>query len=197
MGVIAFIFAYLIGSISSSFIIGKLIYKIDLREAGSGNLGATNALRNFGKKVGAITLLFDALKGFIACLIGEKLGSYAGSLLAMLGVIIGHMYPFYLKFQGGKGIATGLGVLLYQDPLMALVLLVLFVITVVISKYVSLGSIVAAISASIYAFIFYFENQPEFFWLVLIMIALIIYKHRTNVGRILKGKESKLGAKVE
>ena len=184
------IIAYVLGSMPSGYFIGTLIYKKDIRTMGSGNVGTTNALRNFGKKAGLATFAFDFLKGFLACLIGKSLLGEEGMTVAMLFVVLGHMYSFLLNFKAGKGIATVFGALVFIKPIFALIMFAIFFIIVLFSRMVSLGSIsvcIIAIFGSIY------QYGMNSFTLTLSFIALlIVIKHRGNIKRIIKGEESKL-----
>lgn len=182
--------SYVLGSLPFGYFIGKYIYKKDIRSMGSGNIGTTNALRNFGKVAGLITFLLDALKGAVAAYIGGKIAGENGMYLAMLFVVLGHMYSFLLNFKAGKGIATVFGALIYIKPLFALCMFAVFFVVVLLSRMVSLGSIsvcLVAIFASLYKYGF------NYFSLSLSIIAIIIVvKHKDNIKRIMEGKENKL-----
>lgn len=197
------VIAYLLGSIPTSYLIGRIFFQTDIREAGSGNTGATNALRTFGAKTGIIVLVIDILKGVAAILMARYLMRYAApsvnfnliESLSGLIVIIGHIYSVWLRFKGGKGVATAAGVFITLIPLPLLFCLVLFGYIVYTTKYVSLGSVLAAASFFIIELvsqaIMRFHNRPRLF-LVLIIVALIIYRHRSNLKRLLEGSESKI-----
>lgn len=182
--------SYLLGSLPFGYFIGKYVYKKDIRSIGSGNIGTTNALRNFGKAAGLITFILDALKGGLAAFIGGKIAGENGMSLAMFLVVIGHMYSFLLNFKGGKGIATVFGALIYIKPLFALCMFGVFFVVVLLSRMVSLGSIsvcLVAIFASLYKY------GINYFSLSLSLIAIIIIiKHKDNIRRIMKGEENKL-----
>lgn len=182
--------SYILGSLPFGYYIGKYIYKKDIRTIGSGNIGTTNALRNFGKFAGLLTFILDALKGAIAAYIGGKIASENGMSLAMLFVVLGHMYSFLLNFKAGKGIATVFGSLIYIKPVFALCMFGVFFVIVLLSRMVSLGSIsvcILAIFASLYKY------GPSYFSLSLSLIAIIIIiKHKDNIKRIMKGEENKL-----
>ncbi|MBI3890629.1 MAG: glycerol-3-phosphate 1-O-acyltransferase PlsY [Candidatus Wallbacteria bacterium] len=191
--------AYLLGSIPFSFLIGKLGYGIDIREHGSGNVGATNLGRACGVRAGVLGLLFDAAKGAAAVLAaGSISGALArGDRLVLLGLgccaMIGHMAPIFLAGNGGgKGVATGAGVFLAIDPRALGLALCVFVVTVLVSRYVSLGSCVAAVALPI--LLLARDRQPaDPVFLLSILVALaIVYKHRANLARIRAGTESKL-----
>lgn len=190
MMVLVAIIAYILGSIPSGYIIGKSLFKTDIRSLGSGNIGSTNALRNFGKKAGLATFILDILKGFIAVLIGDKLAGYNGMTLAFLVVVIGHMYSVFLHFKGGKGVATSFGALLYIDYKFALLLIGIFALVVIISHIVSLGSLVGSFASLVGGYIRY--GNSYLFWVLLIITILIFYSHRSNIKRLINGEESKI-----
>lgn len=190
MIILSAIIAYILGSIPNAFIIGKYFFDTDIRTLGSGNVGSTNALRNFGKKAGIATLILDAIKGFLAVLIANKLAGTNGMAICLLFVVLGHMYSLFLHFKSGKGVATAFGALIYIDIKFVLILLAIFLIVVFTSRMVSLGSILGALSAIIIGY-FYF-GPSNIYWSILIMAALIIYKHRSNIQRIRNHKESKI-----
>ena len=181
------IVAFLIGAIPSGFIIG-LLSGIDIRKLGSGNIGATNVTRLLGKKAGLFTLILDILKGIIAIKLFQD---FPGSDVYLLGLaaIFGHCFSPFLKFKGGKGVATSLGVFLYLAIYQALVVIVVFLITLKISNYISLSSIFAAITLPLAIFIT--NYNLELFQISLIVSALVIYKHRENIQRLIKGNENK------
>nr|WP_072935144.1 glycerol-3-phosphate 1-O-acyltransferase PlsY [Schwartzia succinivorans] len=185
--------SYLIGSIPTGLILGKLLWGVDLREHGSHNIGATNAWRTLGKGPGIIIFLLDFLKGVI----GVALGMYfAGTpLMMVLGgimAIVGHSWSILLKFKGGKGVATGLGVIVMLMPSTALMVFLIWFVIVLITKYVSLGSIVAAACVPLFAWLF---NQPcEYIVFSVLAAVFVIYRHKTNIGRLLNGTESKIKA---
>ena len=184
---------YFLGSINSSLIVGKF-YGVDVRKHGSGNAGATNTLRTLGKKAAIIATLGDLIKGFVACIIGLLLAKEMGIMIAGIAAIIGHNWPIYFEFKGGKGVLTSLAVVLMMDPKIALIVLGSFIIIVAITKFVSLGSIVTSALFPILAATL-FGKTLEFIIFSSILAFLIIFKHRTNIVRIIKGTESKLGAK--
>jgi acyl phosphate:glycerol-3-phosphate acyltransferase len=194
------IIGYLLGSVNSSLVVGKF-YGVDVRNHGSGNAGATNTLRTLGKKAAIIATLGDMVKGFIACIIGlliaKKTGMISeemGIMIAGIAAIIGHNWPIFFKFKGGKGVLTSLAVVLMMDPIIALIALGTFIIVAAITRFVSLGSIVATLLFTILAATM-FGKSSEFIIFSSILTFLIIFRHRTNIVRIIKGTESKLGAK--
>lgn len=184
------VFSYLIGSFSSSYFLGKT-KNIDIREHGSGNAGSTNTLRVLGKKYAAITFFLDVLKGVIAVILGRRLLGENGSLLASFFVVMGHNYPFYLNFKGGKGVATSIGVICSLDIRVGLACIIIGILTVAISKYVSLGSILGAISTPITMNII---GRPSlnFNLTVMVLVAFILIRHRENIVRLKNGVENKL-----
>lgn len=184
------IISYILGSIPNAYLIGKYFFNMDIRNLGSGNVGSTNALRNFGKRAGIATLICDAFKGFIAVLIADKLNVEHAVAVSLVFVVLGHMYSVFLNFKSGKGVATSFGALLYIDIKFVLILVGIFILVVLISRMVSLGSILAAISAILIAY-FYF-GLSDIFYAVLIIGALIVYKHRANINRIINHEESKI-----
>jgi len=187
---------YLIGSFSSAYILGKLIMKADIRSYGSGNAGATNALRVFGKKIGLMVFILDILKGILAVYIGGKILGYDGKILGGFFAVIGHMWPIFLKFRGGKGIATSFGMLLSIHWPTAIITLIGFIIVLLLSKYVSLASISACVLAPIVIALVKEPFDRKFFIAVLIIAITSIIKHRSNIRRLLNGQEYKLGEKV-
>jgi acyl phosphate:glycerol-3-phosphate acyltransferase len=203
--------AYAIGSIPFAFLIGEYVGGIDIRTQGSGNVGATNVGRLLGAKWGFCALLCDCLKGLLPVLLLPTLicGSDAiASDVAVhlkisigLAAIAGHMFPCWLKFRGGKGVATGLGVVIVVAPVASLIAVAVFAVTFVLSRFVSLGSILASITFAISQLLL---MQPEPFaeghWSLagfsLILPTLIVYRHRSNITRLLQGTESPLKKKV-
>lgn len=187
------IVAYLIGSIPNGLIIGKSFWQIDLREHGSKNIGATNAYRTLGAKAAALIFIMDLLKGII----GVWLGSYMiGTPLAMISggiaAIIGHNWSAFLKFTGGKGVATGLGVIAMLMPQVTVIVFVTWLVVVYVTKYVSLASIIAAMMVPICS---YFFNEPlEYLCFSILAAVFVIYRHKSNVQRLINGNESKIKA---
>lgn len=185
--------AYLLGSIPSALWIGKIFYNTDVRTKGSGNLGATNTFRVLGKTAGLIVTILDILKGTAATLIPLFIDTNIHPLILGLIAVVGHMYPVFAKFKGGKAVATSGGILLgYQWPLF-LVAVAVLLITLKITKMVSLSSMVLAVVAVIYAII-YAVNTGDYPFLavILVLAAFIFYRHRTNIARIRSGTEPKI-----
>lgn len=199
--------AYLIGSVPFGYIIGKLFHRQDIRQGGSGNIGATNALRQYGVLTGVGVLILDILKGLITVWVFYSVFGYDGRCmqfqnlaldslviaLPALAVILGHMFSIFLGFTGGKGVATAAGVFIYLALLPSLMALGTFLIVALITRYVSLGSIAAALSLILYVFLVYGAYGNLLF--TSIVVGLIIYKHRGNIVRLIDGQESKLSFK--
>ena len=185
------IFGYLAGSIPFGLLYGRLA-GVDVRQQGSGNIGATNVSRLLGKKLGILTLASDLLKGLLPMLIaaqilGNQPDAYLWTMLTGTAAFVGHCWPIYLKFKGGKGVATALGIFLYLAPLQTLIAIVLFAATVRLGGYVSLGSMSAALSLPV---MIWLSNGPTDLLLITGMIALlIVLKHQENIRRLLKGEE--------
>lgn len=192
--VIACVAAYLLGSVNTSIILSKLKGK-DIRKEGSGNAGATNTLRVMGKKAAAIVALFDALKGIIAVLVARLLCNIWDAPLAVylsaLFVMLGHVYPIFFGFRGGKGVMTTIAVIFMLDWRIGLILFALCIAIMLITRYVSLGSCIGAALFPVLVAVFHTENTA-FIIISVIIGALAIFKHKTNIARLLKGNESKL-----
>lgn len=197
MEIILFITAsYLVGAIPSSLVLAKLFSKKDIREAGSGNIGATNAVRILGKKFGALTFVGDMLKGFLPVYAGTVIFNSPG-LTALFGLaaFLGHLFPVYLKFKGGKGVATAFGIFLYLAPAVILIEFFVFVLIVFLWRYISLASITA--SAAMPFLLAVFSCPQPIFLLSIIMSFLIFLKHRDNIKRLLNGTENRLGSRKQ
>lgn len=200
------IIAYLIGSISFSVIISKKMAGFDVREKGSKNAGSTNVLRTVGKKAAVITLLCDVLKGVVAVLIAYIVGKYVDNVdrailvqVAALCVVIGHTFPIFFKFKGGKGVATSLGIVLLLNWQIGLICLVFALVLMILTRMVSLGSISAAILFPVLT-IFITENylvEGNYIIFGILLAAFVVYNHRANVKRILTGTENKLSFNKE
>ncbi|HCX62225.1 glycerol-3-phosphate 1-O-acyltransferase PlsY [Sedimentibacter sp.] len=186
------IISYLLGNISTAYILGKIFTKKDVRDYGSGSAGATNALRTFGKKIGAMVLLGDVLKGVIAVVIGKNIGADTGAYLAGAFVIIGHNWPALLGFKGGKGVATTIGVVLMIDVKLALTCVLLGIIIIAITRMVSLGSVSGMALAPVVAIIFTKPFDLAFFIFCLFVAGMSIYRHKDNIKRIMNGTERKI-----
>ena len=195
--------AYLIGSLSFAVIVSRAMGLADPRSYGSGNPGATNVLRSGSKAAAIVTLLLDAAKGWLPVVLAQAFGADFGlgagtQALAGLAAFLGHLYPVFFRFQGGKGVATALGVLLAFEPLLALATLLTFAIIVVFFRYVSLASMVAAVFAPAYYLLGDGVAWTASGYKTLALMAmgvLLIWRHRENIRRLLAGTESKLGSK--
>ena len=208
--ILLLIIGYFIGNIETGYIFGK-IHKMDIRNYGSGNAGATNTLRVLGAKAGLVVFLGDFCKSLIPCLIVRFIFrdnvslSYIYMLYIGLGVVLGHNFPFYLGFKGGKGVASTAGIIMALDIRIAVVCLIVFIITVAITRYVSLGSIFVMIiligmSHFFVKFSYGFGDgaSPMEFRLLTAAVGLLsIFMHRANIKRLLGGTENKIGKKVE
>jgi glycerol-3-phosphate acyltransferase PlsY len=197
--IIFLVIAYFMGSIPNGVIIGKKFKGIDIREHGSKNSGATNAYRVLGKTYGIIVLLLDALKGWLPIFLADISG-VSGWHLILVGLlaIVGHTLSPFLKFKGGKGVATSLGVFLYLVPHIVGILVTVFVVVVATTKYVSLGSVLAAGLFPI--LVLFMPIKPELgkwnmFGFSLVIGLFVIFKHKSNIKRLLEGTENKIGSK--
>ncbi|MBO0993005.1 glycerol-3-phosphate 1-O-acyltransferase PlsY [Bacillus sp. SD088] len=191
--VLILLLAYLIGSIPSGLIVGKVFYGIDIREHGSGNLGATNSFRTLGKKAGSVVILADILKGTVTIFLPMLFGSELHPLIPGIFAVIGHMFPVFAHFRGGKAVATSGGILLGYDPLLFISVVIVFLISLKLSKYVSLSSIIVAIFAIIYSLInMIFTKDYLLSLVVALLAAFVIIRHRTNISRIRNKTEPKI-----
>ena len=190
--------AYLIGSVSFAVLMSKAFGLADPRTYGSGNPGATNVLRSGRKAAAVLTLLGDAAKGWVAVFAAIKLAPHDGQglltvALVSLAVFLGHVFPVFLKFKGGKGVATALGVLLALSGWMGLAVLATWLAVAAVFRYSSLAALVAAIGAPIYAMAL--NLRPELVFAVALMSLLLIWRHKSNIQNLMTGKESRIGAK--
>ncbi|HEI7342386.1 TPA: glycerol-3-phosphate 1-O-acyltransferase PlsY [Staphylococcus aureus] len=198
MIIVMLLLNYLIGAFPSGFVIGKLFFKKDIRQFGSGNTGATNSFRVLGRPAGFLVTFLDIFKGFITVFFplwlpvhadGPISTFFTNGLIVGLFAILGHVYPVYLKFQGGKAVATSAGVVLGVNPILLLILAIIFFIVLKIFKYVSLASIVAAICCVIGSLII----QDYILLVVSFLVSIIlIIRHRSNIARIFRGEEPKI-----
>ena len=191
--IIVAVLAYLLGSISFGMIVAKLAGGPNLREVGSKNTGATNVLRVMGLKIGLIVFVLDILKALIACIIGRVWLGLNGAMLAGLAVVIGHNWPCFFQFKGGKGVASTLAVMLLTFPIPAVICYVVAIALIATTKYVSLGSITLAALFAILVVATNWTNWLVILW-VLIIAGLLIWRHHANIGRLLHGTENKLGS---
>jgi glycerol-3-phosphate acyltransferase PlsY len=197
---------YVLGSFPFGIWLGKAFKGIDVREHGSRSIGATNVFRVLGARLAIIVLALDMAKGFLACSLAfhldlgdTVLSSGQLAVIAGLAAILGHLLPIFAQFRGGKGVATGAGMLLFLTPLEVGFALIVFLLTVLITRYVSLGSILAAIffSSSILIERYYlgYTHGEEISGLAVVLVILVLFTHRANIHRLLAGTENKLGAK--
>ena len=195
----ALLIAYLIGSIPTAVWVGKFFYKIDIREYGSGNAGASNTFRILGKKAGIPVLIIDMLKGwgatnlvyFFSISVQGSVGWVDFQLALGITAVIGHIFPVYVGFRGGKGIATLFGMLIAVHPEAALFCVLVFVILLVLTRYVSLSSMAAGITFPILVIFFFHESVPSLILFAISVAVLILITHQKNIERLLKGEESK------
>lgn len=189
--VLSAVVAYVIGSISFSYILTKKVKGEDIREKGSGNAGTTNMLRNYGWGLGILTLVGDLLKGVAAAFLGLWLAGSLGLYVAAVFAIVGHNYSCFLKFKGGKGIAATAGVLLVIQPIPTIIIFAVCVMIVFITKIMSIGSIIGLIASAVCGFVFMNGNLYQGI-AVLIIAVLGIISHRENISRLINGTERKL-----
>ena len=195
--------AYLLGSVDTGILVSKFVYHDDVRNHGSGAAGMTNMLRTFGKKAAAMTATGDVLKGVLAVCIGRWLfhmlpadagvSPYLGVYLAAIFAVLGHLYPLYFGFKGGKGVLVGAVMLAFFDWRVFGIAFLLFVLAVALTKWISLGSILGAISFPITTWVFY--RDPVLTAMAFGMAAVVVFMHRSNIGRIIRGKENKFSFK--
>jgi glycerol-3-phosphate acyltransferase PlsY len=196
--ILIFMIAYLLGSINFATFISNRKYKDDIREHGSGNAGMTNMMRTYGKSAAILTLVGDALKAIISCIIGFLIFGHFGAYAAGLFCMLGHVFPIYYGFRGGKGVVTAAATILMTDPFTFFILITLFVIMVAIWRYISLASITCI---GLYPLVLSFTTRvfagkiSPFILFTVIMAALIIWKHWPNVQRLREGTESKFSFK--
>ncbi len=181
---------YLIGNISFAYYAGRIFGGFDIREKGSGNAGATNVIRVLGWKIGIGVFVLDALKGLAAAAIGLALGGEVGAMLAAFGVVLGHDFPVFLNFRGGKGIASTTGIFLFLFPLPALGAVLLFILIVLVSRWVSLGSLVFVSCVLAYVLV---SGQPTAYSVLAAGLTLFAFlRHSANIQRLLRGEENRL-----
>lgn len=201
--VVAALVAYLLGSIPFGYLLVRFFRKEDIRQKGSGNIGATNVVRSGAKGLGAVTFLLDVLKGACAVLLcaaaAARWGAgpaVRGNVVAIAAVfaILGHIYTFWLRFRGGKGVSTSFGVFLALAPWAALAALGVFVVVFAVSRYVSLGSILAAVAFPIFALLLpHAERTPAEIAVLFLIPLIVIVKHHENIARLMRGKEYRFG----
>ena len=194
---VSIVSAYLLGSLNFAIIISGKQYRQDIRNFGSKNAGMTNMMRTYGKKAAGLTLLGDALKAVVSCLIGYLLLGQMGAYIAGLFCIIGHMFPIYYHFKGGKGVVTAAVTVLMCNPFVFLILFLMFVVIVLCTKYISLGSVLCML---LYPILldridrWLFGGAP-YVWIAALMTILVVVKHWENIKRLSQGKESKFSFK--
>jgi len=184
------VFSYLLGSIPMAFVVGKYWQGIDIRRYGSGNVGATNAFRIMGPAAGILVLAADVLKGLVAVLVARHVGGPFLVVTAGFVVMFGHTFSVFLRFRGGKGVATGAGTFLAIAPKVVFWAVVVFVLVVVLSRYVSLGSILGA--ASVPLFLILYHRPWPYVIYALVAASFVIYKHRANITRLRNGMEPRI-----
>jgi acyl phosphate:glycerol-3-phosphate acyltransferase len=205
--ILSALIGYLLGSIPTGVWTGRLFRGIDIRDHGSKSIGATNVFRVLGVRLALWVLIIDIAKGFFAAYLGSRinlgdtlLSSNQLAMIAGIFAIIGHLFPLFARFRGGKGVATGAGMLLFLAPLEVAFALLIFAVTIAITRYVSLGSILAAIflalSLFIQKYIYHYTLGNEMIGLAIFILVLILFTHRANIGRLIQGTENKLGAKA-
>lgn len=184
--------AYLFGAIPFGLLVAKLLAGVDVREAGSGNIGATNVARSAGKWLGALTLLLDAAKGAAPVLIADRILHLDDVWLVATGfaAVLGHVFPIYLRFRGGKGVATGLGVFLALSPFSTLIAVGVFALVYAASRFVSLGSLTGAVTLTVATW--FIDGRREVSALALLVTLLVIVRHRGNIRRMLERREQGL-----
>ena len=201
--VLATVVAYLIGSLSFAVIVSRAFGLSDPRTYGSGNPGATNVLRSGSKKAAAVTLLLDALKGLVPVLVvkywGPQFGLFDGTLaLAALAAFLGHLFPVFFQFKGGKGVATALGVLLGISGWLGLLVLLTWLAVAFTTRYSSLSALIAAIMAPVFYVLLdgtLWSAEKPILAAIIAMSALLLWRHAGNISRLLQGQESKIGSK--
>jgi glycerol-3-phosphate acyltransferase PlsY len=194
--------AYLLGSIPTGYLLYRIFRRQDIRSVGSGNIGATNVLRAGGTGLGLATFALDVLKGCTAVWLGGYLASHwmpgvplrTAEAFAAVCAVLGHMFPVWLRFRGGKGVATGFGVFLVVSPWAALAAIGVFAVVLALSRYVSVASILAAFSFPIFAWLLVTGSRPPFFFVAAALVSLlIIVKHHQNIRRLFAGTEVRIG----
>ncbi len=193
--------AYLLGSIPFGYLLVRFVRKEDIRAMGSGNIGATNVARSGAKGLGILTLVLDLSKGLVAVLIARHVAPGSGAapsdlaVAAAVAAVLGHVFPVWLRFRGGKGVATALGVFLALAPAVALAAVIVFALLVAITRIVSLASIAAAAMIPLFAMILVPDRSPVYLGGVLFIAVLVIVKHRANIARLRNRTEPKFGSK--
>ena len=194
-GVLLVVIAYLVGAIPFGIIVSKIFGRgIDIRNVGSGNIGATNVARAMGKGAGALTLLLDAGKAALVLAVTRVvMGASSEAWLAMVGgaAFLGHVFPVYLRFKGGKGVATALGVVAFLSPLVVLALMALFIVVVYFTRYVSLGSLCAAVVLPVVMALL--DMPHPYLYMAFFISVVVFHAHRQNIRRLFSGQEPRFG----
>ena len=193
--------AYLLGSIPFGYLLVRIFRKEDIRATGSGNIGATNVARSGAKGLGILTLVLDLLKGLAAVMIAKYFApgtpGFPSDLAVAAGIaaILGHIFPIWLRFKGGKGVATALGVFIALVPMAALCAVGVFIVVFAITRYVSLASILAAVVLPVFCMLWIPDRSPIFIGGIIFIALLVIAKHHANIARLKQGKENRFGSK--
>lgn len=201
--IVSLVFAYLLGSIPTSIWVGKIFYNLDIREHGSGNAGATNTFRVMGARAGFFVFIVDLLKGFAAVRLLylthfyiPETGNFVNFQLALgLMAMLGHIFPLFAQFRGGKGVATLSGVVLALHPVATLLTFLIFVTTLIITKFVSLSSMIAAFSLPFLLIFVFTSTTPSLVIFSMIIAILLLFTHQKNIERLLRGEEKKFRIK--
>lgn len=191
---IVIVAAYLLGNISAGKLVAKYVGHIDISKVGSGNAGTTNVLRTLGWIPSVMTLVGDVLKAVIAALLGKAIAGETGMLISGVGVIIGHIWPVFYKFKGGKGIAAAFGFIIFTDPLTALLLFVEQIAVIAVTRYMSLASILSCFMYPVFTMIFNWDNKLHVI-VACIIGALALFAHRSNIMRLINKNENRLDFK--
>ena len=193
-GLLIAVIAYLLGSFSTGLVWARIKNGPNLREVGSKSTGASNVLRTMGLKSGVITFVGDVLKALLACWIGQLLGGHTGAMVAGLFVILGHNWPCFHGFKGGKGVASSCAVMLMTYPIPALISYIVAIAIIAVTRFISLGSMILL---TLFAVLVIFTCGGDWFAIVwaIILAVLCVYRHRANIGRLISGTENKLGSK--
>lgn len=193
-GLLIAVIAYLLGSFSTGLVWARIKNGPNLREVGSKSTGASNVLRTMGLKSGVITFVGDVLKALLACWIGQLLGGHTGAMVAGLFVILGHNWPCFHGFKGGKGVASSCAVMLMTYPIPALISYVVAIAIIAVTRFISLGSMILL---TLFAVLVIFTCGGDWFAIVwaIVLAVLCVYRHRANIGRLIAGTENKLGSK--
>ena len=196
--ILSAVISYLLGSISFGILTSRIAHGPDLRTVGSKSTGASNVQRTMGWKYGLITFFGDALKAVLGCWIGTLLtGNFLSALLCGLCVVIGHNWPVFFSFKGGKGVASSCGVMLFCYPLPAVICFVLTILLIALLRYISVGSMFMVTLYAILITAFYSGGNPWIIAWAFVMAALVIYRHHANISRLIHGTENKLGQRVQ